>query len=50
MALKTEAAQVRRAVDLACEAAVRQVLGDFPLRWDWKRYDEKFDDKKGREV
>jgi len=49
-ARKAEVEQVRRAVDLACETAVRQVLGDFPLRWDWTQYDQKFDDKKGREV
>jgi DNA polymerase I len=49
-ARKSEVEQVRRGVDLACGLAVRQILGNFPLRWDWTRYDEKFDDKKGREV
>jgi Tfp pilus assembly protein FimT len=48
--LKSEVEQLRRAVELARETAVRQVLGDFPLRLKLSWFDDKFVDEKGQEV
>jgi hypothetical protein len=50
---------LRVAVDLACRAAVEQVLGDFPMRWDVTVFDKvrpqgrrphvsRFEDEEGR--
>ena len=40
-------AATRRAIDVACTVAVRQVLDTFPLRWDVAEYDRRFADEDG---
>ena len=48
--LKTEKPMLEAIMERARSLAVSQVLGDFPLKLDITWYDEKFDDRKGREV
>jgi DNA polymerase I-like protein with 3'-5' exonuclease and polymerase domains len=38
---------LRMAVDYACQAAVNQVVPGFPLRWDVKVYENRFEDGDG---
>jgi hypothetical protein len=38
---------LRCAVNFACETAVRQTLGNFPMRWDFTVYRGRFEDEDG---
>ena len=44
---RDELSDLRAAVDQACAQAVRHVLGDFPLRWDFTVHDGRFEDEDG---
>jgi hypothetical protein len=44
---RDELGDLRAAVDHACTAAVRQILGDFPLRWDFAIHERRFEDEDG---
>ena len=48
MCRRNELTDLESAVNSACDLAVKQVLGDFPLRWDDPHtYDHRFEDEDG---
>ena len=35
-------------MDFACRTVVEQVLGEFPMRWDFEVFENRFEDADGR--